>query len=121
MGRGLQEECDSWDTVSSVITSAAAVVTSASTKKKKKTSHAQCSIGRSVNDKDGSGGVMPCSTCQLQIAARGWSYFCWVSNWRKTFTGFPKVLRLRKCFGTGGSEIFFLFSKDSERAEIQRG
>lgn len=108
MGRGLQEECDSWDAVTSVITSAAAVVTSASTKKTK-TCHAQCSIGRSVNDKDGSSGVMPCSTCQLQIAARGWSYFCWVSNWHKTFTGFPKVLRLGKSAGTGGSEIFFPF------------
>lgn len=74
MGRGLQEECDSWDIVTSVITSAAAVVTSASTKKNLS---CQCSIGRRVSDKDvKSRSVIPCSTCQLQTGGRGWNYFC---------------------------------------------
>lgn len=51
MGRGLEEECDSWGTVTGVISSAAAVVPCASAKK---ACHGPCSAGRSVSDNDGS-------------------------------------------------------------------
>lgn len=51
MGRGLEEECDSWGIVTGVISCAAAVVTSASAKK---ACHGPCSAGRSVSDNDGS-------------------------------------------------------------------
>jgi len=51
LGRGLEEECDSWGIVTGVITSAAAVVISASAKK---ACHGLYSAGQSVSDNDGS-------------------------------------------------------------------
>lgn len=67
MGRGLAEECDSWDTVTGIITGAAAVGTRASTTE---ICHVQRSAGRSVNDRgaaEGSPLILVTKRCRVPV------------------------------------------------------